>query len=354
MSRDPKPIRPRSACFSAGKLAPALLALLYLSAGPASAAEQAQVKSEDTSKVRYRGSEFTYRNALTVTTLNPSADLSYNPYYAWSFGFRPNWWFTEKISVHGSLEVTREWTQADDTTYAGEAVLSDLVLGGAWNQLYTIPWVKIALSPEASLTLPFSKASQGRTLVMGLSLGTRLTRGFDLKRFGELTVGYSLGMGPLLHNQTTGELASPTIPACVASALGCDAFLQTGYRNAAFRFRHGASVAYAPKSFLSFSMSLGQILDALYGLSRADVETSYGAEDPSNTRIYSYFELEALARPFSFMDVALGYSLYHAQLAPDSTYYFPFYNRNAALYLDLRFKAENVIRQVRRWAGRED
>jgi hypothetical protein len=47
-----------------------------------------QVESEST-KAPWRGSEFVYRNVFSAISLDPSAELSYNPSFAMSFSFRP-------------------------------------------------------------------------------------------------------------------------------------------------------------------------------------------------------------------------------------------------------------------------
>jgi hypothetical protein len=46
------------------------------------------------------------------------------------------------------------------------------------------------------------------------------------------------------------------------------------------------------------------------------------------------------------LEVGLGYETVSPQLAPDSTYYNPFYNRYTTLYLDLRLEVDGLVAQI--------
>jgi len=53
-------------------------------------------------------------------------------------------------------------------------------------------------------------------------------------------------------------------------------------------------------------------------------------------------------RPIDLLEVSVGYSALHPQLAPDSTYYAPFFNRYSIFFVDLKLQAEGLVSRIRR------
>jgi hypothetical protein len=305
----------------------------------------AQEPTGEAAQVPWRGSEFIYRNTFTAYSLDPSADLTWNPYYAMIFGFKPRWWFDDHWYVGARLDVTRELTQADDTTFGGEAWLGDLLLTAGAAKFYTIPGVGIDLGADLLLSTPTSKISQGRTLVLGLGPGVRVSRTFDLGE-GELSVGYHVRFSSFFHRYTTSELESPRIPTCSSSGSGCDAFVNTGERNAQFRVQHGIDVAYEPLEWLALGTGFEHIVDWLYPMSFDDPDISLVNDSPSDQRWASVFYFEATFTPIPALEIGVGYETISPQLAPDSTYNNPFFNRYTTLYLDLRVEVDGLVSQL--------
>jgi hypothetical protein len=302
-----------------------------------------QVESEST-KAPWRGSEFVYRNVFSAISLDPSAELSYNPSFAMSFSFRPSWWFTDQLYVRANLDLVREITEADDTTYADEALLGDLILTAGYAPVVTIPVVDIAVSADISLQVPTSKVSQARSLALGIGPAVRLSRSFDL--LSGLSVGYSLRATPLIHQSTTAELESPLIPGCSASGGGCDAYLHSGLRNAQFRLQQLFYVSARMLDWLSLSVTYGLWIDWLYPIDRDDPRISAQTIEPQDQRYASVWEVEVLFSPMPALKIGVGTSTLGPQLAPDSSYYNPFYNRYTTIFVDLHLDVAGLISQI--------
>ncbi len=292
----------------------------------------------------WRGSEFSYRNVATVSGMDPSAELTWNPYWAMEFGFRFRWYFDEHWFAGARVDVTREVTEADDTTYAGEAWVGDLLLTGGGSRFVTIPGVGIDLSADVTLTLPTSKLSQARTLYLGIGPNVRLSRGWTLG--GDWSAGYHVRFNSYLHGATTAERETPLIPTCASSGQGCEAFVNTGLRNAQWRVQHGVDLSYQPLEWLGLSVAFEHIVDWLYPLEADDPRVSWENESPTDLRHASAFEAEVTFTPWPALAIGVGYSTISPQLAPDSTYYNPFYNRYTTLYLDLRLQIEGLVDQL--------
>jgi len=294
-------------------------------------------------KVPWRGSQLVLRNALSAISLDRSAEQTYNPYFSMTWSFRPWWWFTDQLYVRAQLDVVHELTEADETTYEGEALLDDLylVVGGAG--LWTVPLVDVNLSADLVLTLPTSKASLTRTMVLGLGPGMRLSRSFAL--LGGVVVGYNLRVSPRFHRYTTSERETPLIPGCSLS--GCDPYLGTGVRNPAVRLTQSADASVRILDWLGASLVLGHAIDWLHGLGDAP-EVSYQPLQDQNRRFLTFLELAVSFRPLDLLEIEVGYSALHPQQAPDSSYYVPFFNRYSVFFLDLKLQGEGLVSRIRR------
>lgn len=291
-------------------------------------------------KSPWRGTEFVYGNTFSALSLSRSSDLTYNPYYAMSWGFRLYWWFSKSFYVKASLDIDRELTESDITSSANEALLRDLVLKTGLSKVLRIPVAKIDFSFDLDLTIPTSKASQARTLVLGIGPGVRLSRRFKVLK--GLTLGYNMRWTVNLHRYTTGELESPLITGC-SGAAGCDSLLSTGRRNAIVRLSHFADLSIQFMKWFGFSVAVGQYIDWLHGLGDTEEEVTLRVIEPENQRFVTFFDLQLSFRPTKMLEIVVGYASLHPQRAPDSTHYSPFFNRYATLYLNLKFKIDEFI-----------
>lgn len=322
----------------------AIFGVVLCAGGPVLAEESGVSELRERETANWlRGTSVVVRNELTLISLDRSAELTWNPQYVTSLSLRPRIWFGEQFSVRAQLDAIREITEADETTYGQETLLSDLTLVFGFNRLVQIPWVLVDLDAELGFSFPTSKASQGRTFLLGMGPTLRLSRRFDLLE--GLLVGYQVRSSALLHRYTTGELGAPLIPGCTDLLGGCDAFLNTGLRNPAWRIAHGAFASFQMLEWLGVSASLGQIVDFLYPLGEMP-QGSFQPLDPTDQRHLVIFELEVNARPMPSLEVALGLASLAPELTPDSGRENPIANRYSAVFLDLRFSIDGLIAQI--------
>ncbi len=340
-----------------------LLFLLLCSAAPARAApepEEEPAAAESGGQLRqsslfagtdhrspWRGSQVVLRNALSAITLDPSAEQTHNAYFAMTWSFRPWWWFTDKVFARAQLDLVHELTESDITTYSGEALLDDLRLVVGGSSLLVIPWVDIHLSADLVITLPTSKASRARTLIMGIGPGLRLSRSFSLLQ--GLVIGYNLRATPRIYEYTTAARESPIIPGCSSGPGGCDAYLNSGVRNPYLRLAQTADISLRALSWLGVSLAVGHAIDWIFDLDD-NAAVSYQPVDDAGSRHLTFLELALSFRPLDMLEIGIGYSALHPQLAPDSTRYTPFFNRYSVLFVDLKLHADAVVSSIRRIA----
>ncbi|RME26609.1 MAG: hypothetical protein D6806_05935 [Deltaproteobacteria bacterium] len=293
------------------------------------------------SKAPWRGSQVVFSNSFSLISLDRSAELTYNPNYSMVWSFRPRWWFGDNFFLRAVLDVTRELTEADETTYSGEAWLGDLSLSAGAAKLWTIPVVGIDVSGDVALTFPTSKASQAKTLVMAVGPRLRLSRNFNVLK--GLILGANLRATPYFHRYTTSERSSPLIGNCQATEAGCGAFLNMGTRNQYFRLATSLDATLVVFDWMGASVSYGWLIDWLHDASGGEGEISYVPQEPQNQRYYSFFEIDLFFDPFEFLEVGVTLLTYAPQLAPDSSYYNPFFNRYSTVSVDLIFRVDGLV-----------
>ena len=310
------------------------------------------LEAEEEPEVPWRGSVVEYRNAFGIRNLDPYADLTHNPYYVMALSFRPRWWFDEMLSVSARLDVAHELTEPDDTTFSYETVLQDLYLSVGAKQLVTIPEVEIHVSPDLRLTLPTSKVSRFRTLVMSVGPGVAFTRQIEIGEDSELTLGYRPRFTFNFYGDTTSQRETPLIPGCIS----CESHFNTGVRNAPFRLWNGFDATYTFLERFGVAVSYAHVTDWLYEITGAPPGPEDGVpdggaasvtqEDPPGVRFYSAFSFEISATPFDMLEIGIGWETLSPQLSDGSTYYNPIYNRYSQAYLDLRLQVEALVEEM--------
>lgn len=293
----------------------------------------------------WRGSEIAYRNSVTAISADPSAELTYNPFWGMALELAPRFSFDDVWSLAATLEIQREITEADDTTLSDQTLLGDLGLRVSAARFAKIPLVDIDLSAGLGLTFPTSLASQGDTLMFAVAPSLRLSRTFEGVLDG-LTIGYSARFTKFFHEYTTSELESPLIPGCFVGESGsCDRFLNTGYRNVSFRMSNGLDVALDIVSWLSFSADFAIIVSWLHD-DIDDARVSHVELEPQDERYALAADLGFSARWWKPLEVRLGAATVNPQLAPDGSRYAPFFNRFTTLYLDLRLDIAALVQDL--------
>lgn len=299
------------------------------------------VTKAEVRKQPWRGSAFTYGNAFTLISLDQSYQLTYNPIYYMSFRFLPQWWFSDVWYVRAILAVNREFTEHDETTFQNEAWLEDLVLVGGGHRIYTIPKAKIDLSAGVSLIFPTSKASQAASLIMSIGFQGEISRTFKVLK--GLTIGGRLRATPNIHRYTTRQRESPLVSGCSPSEGNCGSFLNMGLRNAKVRLTTGVNFSLAFLDWMGFAMEIGWLVDWLHPASGGEDQISYVPQEPQDRRYYSYFQASLFFMATKALGISLDWMTLGPQLAPDSSYYNPLFNRFTTLSLNLTLKVDGFI-----------
>jgi hypothetical protein len=323
-----------------------LFFLLSVSSGQAFAQlnEQAfaQDNEGDTEKAPWRGSSITYRNVATALSVDKDAELTYNPYYAMSLSVSPRWWFGDHVAVFAGIDLSRELTHSDSTTYEGEYVWSDLRAGVAFSRYLTIPVLDIALSSNLNFSAPTSKYSRARTMYTSIRPDLILTRGFDV--LGGIGLMYGVMGTKFFHEFTTSEKSESLIPGC--TGVECAAFMNTGVRNTEWRMTHVVGLSVDFTEWIGLSTSVAWVMDFLYEIESADTGVSWEPQSPTDNRYMMVYGIELYAKPMDSLTLALGASTINAQQKADSSMQTPYFNRYTNVYFDMKFDIAGFVSQL--------
>jgi hypothetical protein len=308
----------------------------------AQALEAQTVETQATVEAKrpYRGTSLTYRHTVTTRTFDKSLENTWNPYYAQTVVIAPMWWFGEGFHVSANTLFTREFTQSDSTTDADETLMGDVSMRASAPGLLRVEAAGLSLGVDLAATAPTSKASKARSMMAAVAPGVALN--WKGRVLSGLSVSLSTRMTRYFNEFTTSGREAPLIGSCAATIEGCGAFLNTGVRNTEWRLTHGLSVSLSLTEWLSISASQVLSTDWLYGLDDALLST-LTPQEGQDKRFGSAFDVSVGVEAISGLDLRLGMATAGPQLAPDSSYYNPFYNRYTALYLDLVCDLDGVV-----------
>lgn len=291
-------------------------------------------------KPSFRGSALTYGHQATAYTFDRAAEPQYNPTWSHRLGIAPEWHFNDQLFVRGSLFLAQEFTASDSTNHKNEVELSDLAFAvGASG--WTEPFTKIRISGDVRVALPTSKTSIAATRLLALGPGLTVSRVLPLG----ITLAYGARYSYRFHRYTTGQNLGPSITDCGNPlAAECAEFTATGRRNAHSDLTHGPAIAFSPIEKLSVNAGFQLTHLWLYPLSATPAEL--GVIAPANDvpmRSYTNFDLSISWQLFRPIGITVGASTFSPQLNTYGTRYFPLFNRNTTLYLDLGFDVEAAV-----------
>ncbi len=288
----------------------------------------------------FGGSFVTLRNVATALSVVKDGEPTYNPYYGLVLSLAPNWNVAKKFYVRGNLSLSRELTHEDWTTYSGETMLSDTNLTAGWRAI-RFESIGLSAAVEASVNLPTSKAAQARTLQAGTGLG--LTAVWAAGNFAVIGIARAAYQW---HRYSTGETETPWVAGCSSTAIGCDPYINTGLRNPEWRISNFGVIAWSPLSWLGINVQGGVISDLLYDMTPSKARFAGvipAAADSVNYRELMVYGISAEFRPHQALTVALGTETVNPQLAADSTYRAPFFNRFTTLFVDLQIAPDKLF-----------
>ena len=288
----------------------------------------------------FRGSSVTYRQTVTTKTFDKGYETTWNPYYGQTVVVAPMWWLGDSVRVSATALFTREFTESDSTTQSDETLMGDTNVRLGLPGLINLEAAGLTLGMDVAVTAPTSKTSQARTMIVGAAPGVSLSWRSHI--LSGLSVSLSTRMTRYFHEFTTSGREAPLIGSCGATTAGCGAFLNTGLRNTQWRLSHGLAVSIGLTEWLSISVSEVLSTDWLYSLDPGLLPT-LEPQDAQDQRYGSAFDVSVGIEAVRGLDMRLGMSTAGPQLAPDASYYNPFYNRYSAIYLDLVCDLDEVV-----------
>ena len=305
--------------------------------GETQAAAETQAATE---KSLFRGSSLSYRHTATTRTFDKSYENTWNPYYAQTVVVSPVLWLNDGFNVSANALFTREFTQADSTTEENETLMGDLSVSASAPRVIHIEAASMSMGVGLAVISPTSKSSQARSMMAAIA--PRASLSWSAKVLSGLRVSLSSRMTRYFHEFTTSGRESPLVGSCSATTAGCGAFLNTGLRNTQWRLTHGATVSLGLTEWLSVAVSQSLSTDWLYAL-ESSLLPSLSPQENQDQRYGAAFDVSFGVEAIRGLDLRLGMSTAGPQLAPDSSYYNPFYNRYSAIYLDLVCDLDEVV-----------
>ena len=307
-------------------LAASLLTLFNLYSRPGSAAGSPWALST-----------ISYSNSLSLTSLDQSEELTYNPQYTMQLQLNPTYRFGQIGLLSVNLSLLQELTNSDVTTRRRELQATDTTVA-----FRSRPWAFGAsgLSAVAGLSaaLPTSPWSQAQTMIAAFAGNASLRWAPGSWLF----LGYQFNLQRRLYRYTTGAIESPRVSECAFSEEGCAAFLSSGVRNPAWVSTHVLFAASNPLPWLSLGASVAWITSHLYPTAESE-EVSFTPQESSDERGFTSYGLEVAAQPHSTFEVAIQANTFNPQLRPGGGYYPPFFNRFTAFALQLRYRPANTL-----------
>lgn len=318
----------------------------------------AEIASEE-NRLPFRGTVFIYENAMSAAhqgDLSPDATF----YYGMSYSLRPRYYIRDWFSLRLRLDLEQELTNSGSTTNQREPALSDVSLDFYFQDL--LAGVSEAFDLEAFVRFgfPSSKLSQARTLYLSGTAGFYAY--YTAPVLEGLRIGYGFNAAKYFNQYSSATQESPSEPCTLGGDAGfCDAYFNAGLRNPSWLLRNTLSLEFNPIEDLSISVSVIFYDYFLYRnaeLTTADLPVDVVTsepdgvaidEDPQNTNRRSsiWYTIDVSYNITPWIGLSIGTSTLNPQLAPDSTYYAPFFNRYTQVYLDVNLTIDEVVQAIR-------
>lgn len=306
--------------------------------------EETTLTAKDEEPAPYRGTVINWRNAMSALTLQKDAEPTYNPYYAMQLNTTARWWFDDTFFAGVDFGFEAELTDADYTTRSGELWWNDTYIRFGASRFLRIPVVDIDFSAGIDLIAPTSKVSQARTVYLGVRPSVTISRHFDV--LGGIHLAYLFRATKYFNEYTTSKLNGPIVPGCTGGGTDCASLLQTGVRNPSWALTHLFLASFAFTDWVGVTGTVGLVSSYLYPLEGDDSRISTQTVTGTDERHTMVYEFELWTKPMESLGVAVGASTVNPQLAPDSTYQQPFFNRYTTFYVDLRLDVAGLVSQL--------
>lgn len=343
---------PRLARSLAAALATAAVALVAAEAMAQVGGQAPPGASSGGTASIFAGSMLAINQTVGATTFDKAADPTWNPSVGMTLLLAPRVRLGGRVSLSALTMLSREFTQEDWTTYRGESTLSDTFVTlsvAAWRS----DALGLSLAASAQARLPTSKASLAAGTMLGSLLGAVVSWSGSAAPWG-WRQGFGVAViargGPFWQREAESSLERPWLDGCAELASGCERFAHSGVRNPTSRAQFIGSFDWQPHPRLTLSLQGGVFFDWLAPLPTATSTAGFAVEpdptDPS-TRALTFTAAYANFVLLPSLAIAAGVETGHPQLAPDSHYRQPFFNRFSTLLVSLRVFPDAVIASLR-------
>ncbi|MCX7943509.1 MAG: hypothetical protein N2746_03255 [Deltaproteobacteria bacterium] len=281
----------------------------------------------------FTGSAISFGNSFGINPDNPLSTLSMKLLP------KLNLPWTEFFYISGRIDISKEVTNSDTTSYQYETQLSDGRIEFVFPELYREKFTDFVFSGLFRTSFPTSKVSQYATLRWGNMIDVGISKGF----FGEkgkpdtqkLFLGYDFRFYKNWHKYTTSQTEESSggyykqYPLRVKAA----DYLNTGVTNLEYQVAHIFSGSLAITEKLSFVCYFWVINGWAYELYSGGKRGTRDSID---------FNVEFGYQVMKWLSVGFGLDTFQPQLLPNSTYtHNPFwrntYENYTTLYFDVNF-----------------
>jgi hypothetical protein len=319
--------------------------------------EEQEPEGKLAKKYPFRGSTFLWAQSLNALALDRGAELTYNPSYSWLFRFQPRYYATKQLNFRARFGLGVEWTNSDDTTYYHQPLWEDTLLDAVYTNAVKIPVADIGVTPSLRFALPTSKASQARSLYLGLGPGLALRRDFKLPKGMTLDLAYSIGYIKNFNHYATLQYDAPTLVTCNGAAGDdCGRFLHAGGRNVSQALTNMFMLDWGITKRWKFGVLFATISSWLYKLDGGSATLAGGTQldvpaDPNfnvNRRASMIYSLDVTFEAHPAVSISLGTYTFNPQLTEDSRFRAPFFNRYTEFNLSTTISLDRVVAGVHR------
>lgn len=332
---------------------------------PADEEAVAVVEAEDASEeaaparrgpaLSFANSFFTYTNALTVHTLAPEAQLTYNPTWLMSFGLTPRFYLTDTTFLWLNQGLFLELTDSDGDTYNHEPLLTDTTLDLRQN----IAWEGFVIQAQARLVFPLSKASQSAQRILQTGVGLSITRPFP--ELASFTVSATAGYRRWWATSNVARIMPGGEPDYTNGAGGaeCEAGLQPYCTQAGglttARDIVVTGLAFSVMPFAGFTVQLQAFYMGMYGheVAPTAVDINGGSQtivddSPTHWRHFTSFVFAVGYDVLPYLNLSLG--IQNAGVAaplynPDGSVRSPF-NPDTQVYLSATLGLDTMVNEL--------
>ena len=327
------------------------------SSGDAAAEATAEKKAEVEEKSPWRGTSFSYSNAMSMLETD---DVNF--VYGMNFSFNPRYYLRDDLSIRAGFSMYVELTDGRGVDHPQQLFIGDLSFDLNYAPKWlTVPVLGIKVNPYLRLYLPTGTTARRRTLIMGLAPGLNFSRSFKLMGgdwLQNLGISYGFRAVKYFNEYKTASFKDPEA-ICVGGDATRPSCQGTGSRNTSWSFSNTLSINLQLHKQVSFSIMAGLINQLLYDLDEFELAKLKGITNPEafgdttieetdiNHRAVVSGDVGFTYSPLAWLNITAGFSAQAPQLQPASDAYYPWlFNRYAQFHFDINIPIEPLVSSI--------